>query len=59
MNSLSKCKKKYVKFPDVLIGSYQNYTCADIRNLRNLGYKNKFTDLEKGISEYIKILTKS
>tara|TARA_B100000886_G_C20345214_1_gene458361 strand:+ start:31 stop:969 length:939 start_codon:yes stop_codon:yes gene_type:complete len=59
MNSLPKCKKKYVKFPEVLIGSYQNYTCANIRNLRNIGYKKKFIDLEKGILEYIKILKKS
>lgn len=53
---LPKCKKKYIAFPNELIGSYQNYTCADLSNLKKIGYNKKFTTLEKGVSNYIDIL---
>ena len=50
--------KKYITFKN-LIGSYQNYTCADLGNLKKIGYSNKFTKLEIGIKKYINHLNKA
>ena len=30
IKAFPNCKKKYITFPKNLIGSYQNYTCADL-----------------------------
>ena len=56
---LPNLKKKYITFPKNLIGSYQNYTCADLYNLKKIGYSNKFTKLEIGIKKYINHLNKA
>jgi len=44
---------RYLPFPDHLKGSYQSYTCADLSKLRNLGYNEKFIDLESGINNFV------
>lgn len=53
INKFKKSKIKYIKFPEKLIDNYQPYTKADIRNLRNIGYKKNFTSLKSGIMKYI------
>ena len=35
--------------PKELIDIYQYYTCANIKKLRNVGYKKEFTSLKDGI----------
>jgi ADP-L-glycero-D-manno-heptose 6-epimerase len=44
---------EYIDFPDGLIGSYQNYTCADISYLRGVGYDRQFHSIESGIQDYL------
>lgn len=46
-------KIEYIEIPGNIAGQYQNYTCADISNLRALGFKAKFTTLEDGVREYV------
>ena len=43
---------KYKKFPDNLIGKYQNNTWANLTNLNNCGYFEKMNSLREGISDY-------
>lgn len=43
----------YIKFPDNLKGRYQNYTIANLENLRSVGFKHNFLDIEEGIKRYI------
>ena len=43
----------YIKFPEELKGSYQNYTKANINKLRSIGYKKRFSSLEQGVLKYI------
>lgn len=45
---------EYIDMPHSLRGSYQYYTCADIRKLRILGYSKEFYSLEDGINDYVK-----
>lgn len=44
---------EYIPFPEKLKGVYQNYTCADLEALRNIGYYEKFLTLEEGITKYL------
>lgn len=44
---------RYIEFPDQLRGSYQSYTCADLRALRQAGYDAGFLSLEEGVARYI------
>lgn len=46
-------KIEYIDIPGNIAGQYQNYTCADISNLRTLGFESKFTTLEEGVREYV------
>ncbi|MBS82832.1 MAG: ADP-glyceromanno-heptose 6-epimerase [Gammaproteobacteria bacterium] len=46
-------KIKYIEFPENLKKQYQAYTEADITNLRNIGYKKKFSHLNDSVKEYI------
>ena len=39
--------------PESLVSQYQDYTCANIDKLRNVGYRKEMTSLEDGISDYI------
>ena len=44
----------YIDMPVDLQGKYQYFTQADIKKLRNAGYKTPFTSLEDGVSDYVK-----
>jgi len=52
-------KIEEIPFPEKLKGKYQAYTQADLENLRKIGkYDKEMTDIQKGASQYIKILAK-
>ena len=44
----------YVEFPDSLKGKYQVYTCADLTQLREAGYRAPMLGLEEGVSRYVR-----
>ena len=44
---------QFVDTPRDLLARYQYFTEADIQKLREIGYSKSFTDLEKGINEYV------
>jgi ADP-L-glycero-D-manno-heptose 6-epimerase len=45
---------EYITFPENLIGSYQNYTCAEILSLNILTRNEiKFRNIEEGIQDYL------
>lgn len=44
----------YIDMPVDLQGKYQYFTQADMKKLRNAGYKTPFTSLEDGVSDYVK-----
>jgi ADP-L-glycero-D-manno-heptose 6-epimerase len=44
---------QFVDTPHDLLARYQYFTEADIQKLREIGYSKSFTDLEKGIDEYV------
>ncbi len=48
---------QYVPIPDVLVGKYQSYTCADLSRLRESGYVHVFETVEQGIGKYVKRLS--
>ena len=48
--------KQYREFPENLRGSYQNYTKADLGDLRNIGYDKQFKDLKDGVFSYLDYL---
>lgn len=53
------CKIEYIDMPDNLRNQYQNYTCADMNKLRNVGYSKDMTSARDGIRDYIQnFLTK-
>lgn len=43
----------YVPFPEQLIGRYQNFTEADLAQLRAAGYKGGFRSVEHGVADYV------
>ena len=47
---------EYVAFPDSLRGKYQCYTQADLSALRGAGCEHRFTDVQSGVSKYMKWL---
>ena len=56
IKNLKKGKIEYVNFPNQFKGKYQSFTKANISKLRKLGYKKRLTDIDEGISKYLKIL---
>ena len=52
-------KIEYIEFPQNLENSYQHFTQASVANLRDAGYKDKFTSLEDGIDKYLTWLNAS
>ncbi len=46
-------KKVYIPFPEILSGSYQNFTQADIGSLQKIGYSKEFKSLRTGAENYI------
>jgi ADP-L-glycero-D-manno-heptose 6-epimerase len=53
INYLNYGKIEYIKFPNKLKKGYQSKTKANIKSLRNLGYKNFFFPLRDGIKDFI------
>lgn len=49
---------KYIEFPNALRGAYQNYTCADLSNLRSAGCDHEFLSIEEGIAQYMRFLAR-
>lgn len=47
---------EYAPFPDALRGKYQCYTQADLSALRSTGCEYMFTDVDKGVAEYVRQL---
>tara|TARA_B100000989_G_scaffold43163_1_gene27491 strand:+ start:4266 stop:5207 length:942 start_codon:yes stop_codon:yes gene_type:complete len=56
IKKLDNGKVEYINFPNQFKGKYQSFTKADISKLRKLGYNKRLTDIDKGISKYLKIL---
>lgn len=52
-NDSTEKKINYVPFPDALVGKYQSFTEADIRQLRASGYQAPMHDLEHGVRLYV------
>ncbi len=51
-----KTEIEYIPFPEHLKGKYQNFTKADLTNLRNAGYEKPFHDLKEGLTKYYECL---
>ncbi len=47
---LGQGRIEYIPFPDDLRGKYQSFTQADVRSLREAGYRAAFTEMEAGIA---------
>lgn len=47
-------KINYIDMPETLREKYQYYTQADMTKLRAAGYNKPFTELEAGITQYVK-----
>lgn len=43
---------EYSEFPEHLRGKYQCYTCADLQQLRNAGFKDTTATVEQGVARY-------
>ncbi|MBS1084493.1 ADP-glyceromanno-heptose 6-epimerase [Gluconobacter kondonii] len=50
---------EYIPFPDSLKGKYQSFTRADLTGLRSAGCDVEFSDVAKGVSDYVRFLHKS
>lgn len=50
---------EYIDFPEALKGKYQNFTQADIANLREAGYDAPLLSVEAGCSLYVQHLLKT
>ena len=47
---------RYCEFPEALKGKYQVYTCADLTQLREAGYREPILGLEAGVARYCNAL---
>lgn len=50
---------EYVTMPQSLARQYQNYTCADLTTLHELGVNHTFASLEEGVADYVKELIRT
>ena len=50
---------KFIDMPEEIRNKYQYETMADMKNLRSIGYNDKFFSLEEGIKDYVKILERN
>ncbi|EXI82462.1 MAG: ADP-L-glycero-D-manno-heptose-6-epimerase [Candidatus Accumulibacter appositus] len=48
---------EYIPFPTDLRGKYQNFTQADLSQLRKAGYKHEFCSVEAAVPQYVKWLS--
>ncbi|MES1925753.1 ADP-glyceromanno-heptose 6-epimerase [Salinisphaera sp. T31B1] len=46
-------EKRYIPFPESLVGRYQSYTQADTAALRAAGYDRPFADVAEGVRRYL------
>ena len=53
-NSNVKKRIKYIDTPKNIREQYQYFTKANIKKLRNAGYKKRFFSLEEGVKDYIR-----
>ncbi|NNF32599.1 MAG: ADP-L-glycero-D-mannoheptose-6-epimerase, partial [Saprospiraceae bacterium] len=44
----------YIDTPEDIRDTYQYFTEADLRKLRNAGYDSDFTELEDGVARYVR-----
>ena len=44
---------QYIEMPESIRPHYQNYTQADMTNLKKAGYKESFYDIEAGVLDYV------
>lgn len=58
VNFFGKGQINYIPFPEHLRGCYQNFTQADLTQLKNQGYNLPFTSLEQGVKQYLHHLDK-
>ena len=49
-----KSRITYIDMPKEIQKHYQNYTQADLSNLRKAGYKKPFTSIQDGVADYVK-----
>jgi len=48
--------KRYIEFPESLVGRYQSYTQADMSALRAAGYDGEFKSVHEGVAAYMDAL---
>lgn len=46
-------EKRYIEFPQSLVGRYQSFTEADMSALHEAGYPNAFMPVEQGVPRYL------
>ncbi|HET7313112.1 ADP-glyceromanno-heptose 6-epimerase [Salinisphaera sp.] len=46
-------EKRYIEFPEALVGRYQSFTEADMAALNNAGYPYDFMPVEEGVPRYL------
>ena len=51
IRQLGEGRVEYIPFPEDLQGKYQSFTQADLKRLREAGYREGFTTIEDGIRE--------
>lgn len=44
---------EYIDMPESIKGQYQDYTCANLEKLRNVGYDAEMSSIEDGIKDYV------
>jgi ADP-L-glycero-D-manno-heptose 6-epimerase len=58
--SLDKAVKdgliQYIDFPNALVGKYQCFTQADLKQLRQIGCSHEFQNVQQGVSAYVDYL---
>ncbi|MDR7866251.1 MAG: ADP-glyceromanno-heptose 6-epimerase [Sporomusaceae bacterium] len=56
VKALGGGKIEYIDFPETLKGKYQNFTEADLTQLKAAGYDKLFTDLDAAVADYYRYL---
>ena len=44
---------EYIDMPEQLKNKYQYYTQAEMKKLREVGYKKEFLDVQAGVQDYV------
>jgi ADP-L-glycero-D-manno-heptose 6-epimerase len=56
IKALGGGKIEYIDFPETLKGKYQNFTEADLTQLKAAGYEKPFTELDQAVADYYRYL---